>query len=214
MRETTPAAVLLGAGYDGTTPLVNPMCGAGTLAIEAALIATNRAPGLLRAGYAFQHTRLHDEHAWQEARRRAHKQTRSDGVPPIVATDHDPRAIDAARKNAKVAGVDHLIDFRVCDFRETPVPETRDDGSPAHVILNPEYGERLGDPRELESVYAAIGDFFKQRCPGWRCHVFTGSRELAKKIGLRPARRRPFMNAQIECRLLSYDVYAGSRSPT
>ena len=80
------------------------------------------------------------------------------------------------------------------------------------VILNPEYGERLGDTNELEAVYAGIGDYFKQRCAGRTCAVFTGSKGLAKKIGLKPAARIPFMNAQIECRLLTFEMYEGSRS--
>ena len=206
MRETTAAAVLLAMGYDGTTPFVNPMCGSGTLAIEAALIATHRSPGLLRANYSVTHTLLHDDEVWQEARRRAHKSTKSADIPPIIATDHDPKAIEAAQKNAKVAGVDHLIEFAVCDFSETRTPD-----GPAHVVLNPEYGERMGDPEELGGVYKGIGDYFKQRCAGYKAHVFTGSKELAKKIGLRPSRRTPFMNAQLECRLLSFEIYAGSR---
>ncbi|GAB4554194.1 MAG: THUMP domain-containing protein [Phycisphaerales bacterium] len=206
MRETTAGAVLLAMGYDGSAPLINPMCGAGTLAIEAALIATNRAPGLLRANFGVMHTLLHNDDAYQEARRRAHKQSRSTDIPPIVATDHDPKAIEAATKNAKVAGVDHLITFAVCDFRDSPMP-----GSGGHVVLNPEYGERLGEADALGSVYAGIGDFFKQRCAGRTGAVFTGSQDLAKQIGLRPSSRTPFMNAQIECRLLTYEMYEGSR---
>ncbi|MEM1424249.1 MAG: class I SAM-dependent RNA methyltransferase, partial [Planctomycetota bacterium] len=208
MRETTAAAVLLGAGYNGTAPLINPMCGAGTLAIEAALIATRRAPGLLRDNFGVMHTLLHDDDAYHDARRDARKSARSADIPPIVATDHDPRAIEAATRNARVAGVEHLIDFRVCDYSETPAPQE----SGGLVILNPEYGERLGDANELESVYAGIGDFFKKRCAGRTCAVFTGSKGLAKKIGLKPTSRIPFMNAQIECRLLTYEMYEGSRA--
>ena len=208
MRETTAAAVLLGAGYDGNAPRINPMCGAGTLAIEAALIATRRAPGLLRDNFGVMHTLIHDDNAYQEARRDARKLAHAADIPPIVATDHDPKAIEAATKNAKVAGVDHLIDFRVCDYGLTPMPEQRG----GLVILNPEYGERLGDTNELEAVYAGIGDYFKQRCAGRTCAVFTGSKGLAKKIGLKPAARIPFRNAQIECRLLTFEMYEGSRS--
>jgi putative N6-adenine-specific DNA methylase len=205
MRETLAAAVLLGIGYDGSRPLVNPMCGAGTLAIEAALIGTGRAPGLLRSGYSFLHTTLDVEERWAEARRSAHKDKRSADPAPIIATDHDPKAVEAAKKNAQAAGVDHLIEFRVCDFADTPIPE-----SPGDVILNPEYGERMGEHDELEQTYARIGDFFKQRCPGWTGHVFTGSRELAKRVGLKADRWLPFNNAQLPCRLLSYDIYAST----
>jgi putative N6-adenine-specific DNA methylase len=204
MRETLAAAVLLASGYDGTQALVNPMCGSGTLAIEAALLASGRAPGLLRSNYAALHTALDLEEAWKEARRRAKQLPKVAMPPPIIASDHDPRAVEAARKNALTAGVDHMIEFATCDFAETPMPE-----GVGHVILNPEYGLRLGETEELGATYGRIGDFFKLRCLGWTGLVFTGSRELSKRIGLRSTRRQAFMNAQIECRLLSYEVYGG-----
>lgn len=206
MQETLAAAVLMAAGYDGCVPLVNPMCGAGTLAIEAALIATNRAPGLLRANYSFMHTLLHDDNVWQPMRARARKQSQPKDIPPIVASDINPGAIEAARQNATTAGVEHLIDFHICDFADTPVPQT-----PGIVILNPEYGERLGEITALEGAYSRIGDFFKQKCAGWTGYVFTGNRALGKRIGLRASRKLPFMNARIECQLLQYELYEGSR---
>ncbi len=206
MQETLAAAVLLASKYDGTSPLLNPMCGSGTLAIEAALIAAGRAPGLLRSNFAFTHTNLHDDSAWQTIRREVRKQTRTQ-TPPIVASDVDPNALQAARANARTAGVEQLIDFVECDFAETPMPET-----PGIVIMNPEYGDRLGEVGSLEPVYARIGDFFKQRCVGWRGCVFTGNRDLSKRVGLRTSRRIPFMNAKIECRLLEYELYEGSAS--
>lgn len=223
MRETLAAAVLMAAGYDGTQPLVNPMCGSGTIAIEAALMATGRAPGLLRSNFSVLHTRLDVEEAWGAARREAKKGVggggaRGGAVQPIVASDHDPRALDAARRNAQTAGVEQMITFVECDFAKTPLPALAGGSAEAggsrgrgHVILNPEYGQRLGEESRLTTTYEAIGDFFKQRCAGWTGHVFTGNRDLAKRIGLRPSRRTPFMNAQIECRLLSYEIYAGSR---
>lgn len=248
MRETLAAAVLLAAGYNGLTPLVNPMCGSGTLAIEAALIATGRAPGLLRPDYAITKTNWDLQDLWQSVRARVKKNApggpASPGgtgfqpvyssppsqTPPIIATDHDPAALHAARRNAQAAGVDHLIRFVECDFRETPIPDpgsaspaaNADPGSAGgaadqtrgHVVLNPEYGERMGDAGELGPTYEAIGDFFKQRCAGWTGHVFTGNPALAKRIGLRPSRRQAFMNGPIECRLLSFDLYEGSRSRT
>lgn len=206
MRETLAASVLIAMGYDGSSPLINPMCGSGTLAIEAALIAARRAPGLLRSDYGILHTMLDIESDWRSARARA--KTRSNHtVPRIIASDHDPAAIEAARRNAAVAGVEQLIEFQVCDFADTPVPD-----GPGHVVLNPEYGMRMGDVADLEPVYERIGDFFKKRCIGKTGHVFTGSKHLAGKIGLRSSRRIPFVNASIPCRLLSYEMYSGSRT--
>ncbi len=207
MQETLAAAVLLAAGYDGTAPLVNPMCGAGTLAIEAALIATGRAPGLLRDNFSVMHTLLHDDETWKRMRHDIRKSTSSTPSKAIIASDNDDRAIAAARQNAQTAGVEQLIDFHRCDFADTPLPE-----EPGLIIMNPEYGERLGDEEDLRPTYERIGDFFKQRCPGWTGCVFTGNRALSKRIGLQTKRKIPFMNAQIECRLLQYEMYAGSRA--
>ncbi|MHC4713565.1 MAG: hypothetical protein ACYTAN_09900, partial [Planctomycetota bacterium] len=112
---------------------------------------------------------------------------------PIIASDASPRAVEAARKNASTAGVEHLIDFEVCDFAETAVPP-----GGAIVILNPPYGKRLGEIRRLEETYRRIGDFFKRRCTGGTGYIFTGNLELAKNVGLRARRRIPFWNARIE----------------
>jgi putative N6-adenine-specific DNA methylase len=206
MQETLAAAVILATGYDGSQPLVNPMCGSGTLAIEAALIAGGRLPGLLRSNFGFMHWRGFDPAAWQAQRRVAKKIRRTGPIAPIIASDHDERALHAARKNAETAGVHHLIRFEHCDFAASSLPD-----QPGIVILNPEYGQRLGELCALEKTYGAIGDFFKQRCCGWTGYVFTGNRELAKKIGLRASRRMEFRNAKIDCRLLKYEMYAGTR---
>lgn len=206
MAETLAAAVIMETGYDGTEPLVNPMCGSGTLAIEAALLATGRAPGLLRSNFGFKHLIGFDDAAWQAIRAAAHKVRRSSRPAPIIATDLDDRAVRAAEQNARTAGVDQLIQFKVCDFADTPIPSEQ-----GIVILNPEYGERMGQEKALEPLYARIGDFFKQKCPGFTGYVFTGNPHLAKKIGLKASRRIPFYNANIECRLLKYEMYEGSR---
>lgn len=213
MSETLAAAVLMGMGYDGTQALVNPMCGSGTLAIEAALMMAGRAPGLQRNDASVLHTLLDLDDAYLEMRRQARKSKPPIADPmPIIASDHDPEAIDAARRNAKTAGVDHLIEFELCDFRDTPVPHL-DDGEHGHVILNPEYGIRLGETEELRQVYRDIGFFFKDRCAGYTGHVFTGSRSLSTQVRLRAAGRLPFNNGNIPCRLLSYELYRQSKDP-
>ena len=206
MQETLAAGVILAMGYDGSVPLVNPMCGSGTLAIEAALIASGRPPGLLRDNFGFMHHMGFDSDTWQSMRRIARKLRNKGTIAPIIATDIDACAIQAARKNAETAGVHHMIRFDVCDFAETPIPPER-----GIVVINPEYGERLGVIAELEKTYRRMGDFFKQRCPGWTGYIFTGNLELAKKVGLRTSRRMEFFNAKIDCRLLKYELYEGTR---
>jgi putative N6-adenine-specific DNA methylase len=124
----------------------------------------------------------------------------------IIASDMSERAIDIARINAAAAGVEDLIDFEVCDFEETTVPEGE-----GVVMFNPEYGDRLGDEIELNATYARIGDFLKQQCKGKVGYVFTGNLDLAKAIRLKTKRRIEFFNATIDCRLLEYELYDGSR---
>ncbi len=211
LRESLAAAILMAAGYDGTQPLVCPMCGSGTFPIEAALAATKRVPALLRSNFGFMHLKGYDETAWGDMRAEALKQSKKRGksgpVPaPIIATDIDSWAVEAARRNAQTAGVDHLIDFQVCDFAETAIPET-----PGIVLMNPEYGMRMGELKELEETYSRIGDFFKQKCPGYTGYIFTGNMDLAKKVGLRTSRRIIFFNGGIECRLLKYELYTGTK---
>ncbi len=209
LQETLAAAVVLETGWNGGGNFVNPLCGSGTLAIEAALIGLNRAPGLFRSNFGFMHLVGYDEGAWKRLREKARKASLKELGGRIIATDNDPSAIEGARKNAATAGVDHLIEFGVCDFADTDVPP----GGGA-VVMNPEYGERLGDVRTLEAVYGRIGDFLKQTCQGYRGYVFTGNPDLAKKIGLKTKRKIPFWNSSIECRLLEYELYAGSRKQT
>ena len=206
LQEALAAALLRAAGFDGSQPLVNPMCGSGTLAIEAALIALKRTPGLLRSNFGLKHIIGFDSEAWAALRIKARAQSKKNLPFRIIATDIDTRAIEAAKKNAQTAGVDQLIEFHVCDFKDTPIPEEK-----GIVILNPEYGYRLGKEQELEGTYKGIGDFFKKKCAGFTGYVFTGNMSLAKKIGLKASRRMVFFNARIECRLLQYQIYAGSK---
>jgi putative N6-adenine-specific DNA methylase len=116
-------------------------------------------------------------------------------------------AVNNARKNAIAAGVADMIEFSVCDFADTEVPE----GGNGVFFVNPEYGDRLGDVDELEETYGRIGDFMKQKCKGYFGYVFTGNLDLAKKIGLKAKRRIEFYTSTIDCRLLEYELYAGTR---
>ena len=206
MQETLAAAVIKATGWNGTGHFINPMCGSGTLAIEAAFIALNRAPGLLRNNYGFMHLKGFNELLWNDLRAQAKKETKKTIGYKIIATDIRSGAVEAAKHNAATAGVEHLIEFAVCDYSGTTVPDGK-----GIVIFNPEYGERMGKIRELESVYKGIGDYFKQKCRGYSGYIFTGNPDLAKHVGLRTKRRIPFYNGAIECRLLEYELYEGSR---
>jgi len=206
MLEALASATILSTKWDSSLAFINPMCGAGTLAIEAALIATNRTPGLLRNYYAFMHLLGYDVDMYEKERTKLDEQITDIPGLTIIATDISERAIEISKINAEVAGVSHLIQFEVCDFEETTIPEQE-----GIIIFNPEYGERMGDEIELTATYARMGDFLKNRCKGKTGYVFTGNLDLAKSIRLKPSRRTEFFNATIDCRLLEYELYAGTK---
>lgn len=208
MLEALAAATILSTKWDKKAAFVNPMCGSGTLAIEAALIATNRVPGLLRTNYAFMHILGYNKLMYELEFVKLKEQIIKIPGLKIIASDISKRAIDTAKTNAEIAGVAHLISFQDCDFENTNVPEAQ---GGSVVMMNPEYGERLGYEAELEATYARMGDFLKNKCQGYLGYIFTGNLDLAKKIRLKPSRRIEFYNATIDCRLLEYEMYAGSK---
>jgi putative N6-adenine-specific DNA methylase len=206
MLEALAAATIMATHWDKNSPFVNPMCGSGTLAIEAALLATEKCPGLFRMNYGFMHLMGYEEEVFFVERRKLKDKGKKTISFKIIATDISADAVDIAQKNAKTAGVDHLIEFNVCDFEETEVPQL-----PGVVFFNPEYGERLGIHTKLEATYKRIGDFMKQKCGGYRGYIFTGNPDLAKKIGLKANRKIEFYNGKLDCRLLEYELYQGSK---
>jgi putative N6-adenine-specific DNA methylase len=206
MLEALAAATVMATKWDKKSPFINPMCGSGTVAIEAALYATNRRPGLFRKNYSFMHVLGYDETYYQNQFKKLNQQIKPSENINIIASDIDTDAIAISKVNASLAGVENLITFQVCDFEETKIPEI-----PGLVYLNPEYGERLGEISELEHTYSRIGDFLKKKCQGYLGYIFTGNLDLAKKIGLKASRRIEFYTSKIDCRLLEYELYGGSR---
>ena len=206
MLEALATSTIMATGWDRRSTFINPMCGSGTLAIEAALLATDKCPGLFRMNYGFMHIMGYDETVFFTERRKLKDKAKKETGFKILASDISEDAVDIAQKNAKTAGVEHLIDFSVCDFADTPVPE-----EPGIIMFNPEYGERLGVHTKLEATYKRVGDFMKTKCLGYRGYVFTGNPDLAKVIGLKASRRIEFYNGKLDCRLLEYELYQGSK---
>lgn len=207
MLEALASATVLATDWDVESPFVNPMCGSGTLAIEAALIATNRRPGLYRDNYAFMHILGYDAEFYKKEMQLLQNQIRQVPELRIIASDWSEDAVHISKINAGAAGVSEMIVFQVCEFAKTEVPET----GKGIVFFNPEYGERLGDEIELEETYSRMGDFMKNKCRGYRGYIFTGNPSLAKKVGLKASRKMEFYNGKIDCRLLKYELYAGTR---
>jgi 23S rRNA G2445 N2-methylase RlmL len=209
MLEALATSTILASRWDRKSPFVNPMCGSGTLAIEAALLATDRMPGLLRENYSFMHLMGYSDEVYQQELGSIRGKVKEIPDLKIIASDNRQDAIDISKVNAKLAGVDSLIEFVLCDFADTPIPE-----KPGVLFINPEYGDRMGELVELEETYALMGDFMKKKCQVWMGYIFTGNLDLAKKIGLKASRRIEFYSAQLDCRLLEYELYGGTRRTT
>jgi len=207
MLESLAAATLLATNWDRKSAFVNPMCGSGTIAIEAALLATNRKPGLYRNNYSFMHLCDYHEDMYNEVYKKIESQVCHVSDLLIIASDISEDAINISKVNAGIAGVEDLIQFELCDFAQTTIPSN----NPGVVYLNPEYGDRMGEEEALQETYSRIGDFLKKQCKGYTGYIFTGNLELAKKIGLKPKRRIEFYTSKIDCRLFEYELYAGSR---
>jgi putative N6-adenine-specific DNA methylase len=208
MLEALAASTLLATKWDRKSPFVNPMCGSGTLAIEAAMLATRRMPGLFRNNYAFMHINGYDSSLYEKENLLLQQSITEIPDLKIFASDISEDAINVSKINAGIAGVEKYMQFSLGDFETTPVPPNEN----GVVMFNPEYGERLGDEIELQETYARIGDFMKKNCKGYTGYIFTGNLELAKKIGLKASRRIEFYTGKIDCRLLEYELYAGSKA--
>ena len=204
MQESLAAAILLSSRWKPGTHLINPMCGSGTIAIEAALMATGAEAAPNRRNFGFMHILGFDRDVYKQLRVDARKNRPKTLDFKIIATDNDPRAIEAAKKNTEVSGMADYIEFHNCDFSRTPIPDG--DGV---LVFNPPYGERIGEVKDLEPLYSDIGTFLKHECPGKTGYIFTGNLELAKKIGLKPSSKTPFYNTTIDCRLFEFELFQG-----
>lgn len=201
LRETLAATIVALTGWDGSIPLADPMCGSGTIPVEAALMAAHIPPGLNRE-FGFQRWLNFDIELWSGICAAAEDGIRSLPVGLITGYDLDSRALLLAGRNTAKAGLEGQI-----HFFHAALQDFRPEGDKGVVILNPPYGKRLGEDDDLRELYCQIGDVMKKFCRGWTGYVLTGNLELAKYIGLKASRRYVLFNGAIECRLLKYDLY-------
>ena len=208
LKETLAAALLLKAGWPAIAaaggPLIDPLCGSGTLAIEAAWIAGDHAPGLLREHWGFSGWLGHIPALWNRllAEARERRDAGRARIPRIRASDRDPKAVRAASINAGCAGVADRLQIERRDWSTVEPPP----GPPGLLIANPPYGERLGDHGELSALYVQLGDRLKTRFSGWRVALFAGNPEQGKRMGLRAVKTNVFYNGPLECRLLQFQI--------
>jgi len=202
LKETLAAALLDMAEWEPSLPFLDPLCGSGTLPLEASLKALNIAPGLFRMQFAFERWPDFDEALWEQLLKEAENSELSELKAPIVGSDRDSDILNQARINAQQCGLADKVKFTQTELSQVEAPA--DSGV---IICNPPYGERLGDAKELGDFYKLLGDVFKQRFKGWTAFVLTGNKELAKRVGLKASRRIPVYNGAIACTLLKYELY-------
>jgi putative N6-adenine-specific DNA methylase len=205
LRENLAAGLIALSGWSPDSPLLDPMCGSGTIVTEAALIAAERAPGLART-FGFQKLAWYDGPAWQRIKQTARDRVRSaPSAPTIFGSDIAAGAIAMAKSN--------LVAAQVPDFVRLEQVDALQRSAPAHsgiLVANPPYGVRLADQEKLAELYPRLGDTLKQRFAGWTAYLFSGDMRLPKLIGLKAAKRTPLFNGALDCRLFAFPIVAGS----
>lgn len=206
LNEALAAAIILKTGWRGDLSFVDPLCGSGTLPIEAAWIALRRPPGLTRRRFGFMGWMDYDVELWTSLRDEARRNMLRQLPAPILGGDNRGDVVSFAINNARAAGIGHLLRFEKADFQTFAPPE----GPPGVLICNPPYGERIGEEKDLRNLYRMLGEIFRNRWKGWQAYVFTGNPRLAACIGLEPKEAIPFFNGKIPCRLLHFDMTTGN----
>ena len=208
LRENLAAGILMLSGWKPEEPLLDPMCGGGTLLVEAAAMARGRPPGAKR-GFGFEKLASFDARLWQRVRESAAQPaaqlTARAPKLQLYGSDSDPRALAAARRNLAAAGVERWVKLEQADVLARAAP-----ASAGVLVANPPYGERIGSDEALARFYPALGNALKARFAGWRCYLFSADTRLPKLIRLQPAKRTPLYNGALECRLYEFAIVAGS----
>jgi len=201
LRENLAAGIIMLTGWQPDEPLLDPMCGGGTLLVEAAAMARGRAPGARRS-FGFEKLSMFDLSLWEKVRK---EEGQKQPNLHLFGSDTDPKALNAARRNLAEAGIERWVQLERSDILERAAP------APSGVMVaNPPYGERLGSADELAAFYPRLGDALKRNFAGWRCYLFTADLRLPKLIRLQPSRRTPLFNGALECRLYEFEIVSGS----
>jgi putative N6-adenine-specific DNA methylase len=204
LNEVLAAGILLISGWNATTSLTDPMCGSGTIPIEAGLIACNIAPGKFRKSFGFQKWKDYDEELFEKLKSDCESENRSSPV-KIYASDISEHAITQTGNNLMKAGLREMVSLELADFKDIKCIDNQ-----GYVFLNPPYGQRL-QPEELDSLYGMIGTTLKHSFQGNTAWLITSNRESLKKVGLKPAEKHTLFNGALECTLLKYEMYQGTK---
>jgi len=202
LNESLAAAIILLTGWNRQTPFVDPMCGSGTLPIEAAWIALDRPPGLTRKRFGFQGWMDFDVKLWTDIRDEARRGVQKKLTAPIWGSDIRKDAVAFSRQDARAAGLGKVVHFELQDIGQFQPPS----GPPGTIVCNPPYGERIGEEKELRTLYRTLGQVYRERCSGWAAFVFAGHAGLAQCIDVPPEAQISLLNGKIPCRLLRFDL--------
>jgi putative N6-adenine-specific DNA methylase len=206
LRENLAAGIVMLTGWTPEEPLLDPMCGGGTLLVEAAAMARGRAPGAKRS-FGFQKLENFQPETFASVQREEKKAEKQPDL-RLFGSDTDPKALNAARRNLAEAGIERWVKLERSDLLERAAPELS-----GVMVANPPYGERMGSAEELAAFYPKLGDALKKRFAGWRCYFFTADMRMPKLIRLQPSKRTPLFNGALECRLYEFRIVAGSNRP-
>ena len=203
MNEVAAAGLLYLSGWDRKSTFVDPMCGSGTLAIEAALLATGIPSNIERQHYAFKNLKNFQPDSWNEIYDNAPKRPVKLDF-EIIASDSDQLMITKAKRNIRSLPVSRNVTFKIGDFEELKI-----DAESGVLITNPPYGERIGE--DVEELYKRLGDWFKHSMTGFECWVISSNEDALKEIALRPSRKMQIFNGSLECSVRNYSIYSGSK---
>lgn len=208
LKESLAAALLLKSGWSEICAtggsFVDPMCGSGTLVIEAAMIAGQVAPGLGRDYWGFSSWRRHDQSLWEKtvADARERQNAARGKTPTMLGYDMDAKAILASQQNARAAGIAPTVRFEHRTIADNVLPLLK----PGLALMNPPYGERIGSSDDLSNLYGDIGRWLRTQCHGWKAAIIVSDAELGKNVGIRAQKINTFYNGALECKLLQFDV--------
>lgn len=202
LKESLAAALIYLSGWKSYQAFCDPLCGSGTLPLEAALMGLQRAPGLFRDRFGFQNWPDFNTNLWQGLRQQAQAQQRDTLVAPIVGCDRDRAVILQARTNAQNCSVAQQVRLEHKSLEAIEAPAEK-----GVLLCNPPYGQRIGKGEDLSAFYKLLGDTLKQRFQGWTAFVLSGNKELARSIGLKSSQRISILNGSLPCQLMKYELY-------
>jgi putative N6-adenine-specific DNA methylase len=204
MNEVLAAGIVLLSGWNNDSSLVDPMCGSGTIPIEAALIASGIPPGRFRQFYAFQRWKGFDEDLFDQVKKESEPKKILKEI-KVFGSDISEKALRQSKANIESAGLSDLITIRQADFRDIEAPDSN-----GFIIMNPPYGQRI-KISETDNLYGMIGSTLKHNFPGYKAWLITSDKESLKQIGLKPALKTTLFNGSLECVLVKYELYQGSK---